>query len=102
MSIAEAEPQATLGEILLLEFMLPRGFTLRSLSGATGITEEVITEVIEGTRSMNKELSGKLGQAFGESAEFWERLATTVSWTERMRLRSKYDSTIRVDVGREY
>jgi plasmid maintenance system antidote protein VapI len=94
-----AEMKTSVGEILVFEYMVPRGLTITTLSLLSGISKQSLVGLIEGTVGMNYDISTRLANALGESSNFWEKLAETVSWTERQRCRSKMDAKLKAEKG---
>jgi HTH-type transcriptional regulator/antitoxin HigA len=61
------------GRILKLE-LEARGWTQRDLAAILGRPEQVISEIITGSKQITPETSVELSQAFGTSPEFWHNL----------------------------
>ena len=59
------------GEILLEEFMKPRGLTQRRLADHLGCDVKVINRIVNGQTVVTPEMALKLGAAFQTSPEFW-------------------------------
>ena len=51
-----------------------RGWTQGDLAAILGRPEQVINEIISGSKPITPETSIELGQAFGTSPEFWHTL----------------------------
>ena len=61
----------TPGEILLEEYLKPKGLTAEALAEGLGVGVGEVREVLEGRREIAEELSERLGRFFGQSAGFW-------------------------------
>ena len=64
------------GEILLEEFLTPRGMTEVALSEKLEIPVERLNSIITGKRSVTPQTAVLLGRFFGTTAEFWMTLQT--------------------------
>lgn len=64
------------GEILLEDFMVPRGLTANKLALALRIPSNRLTEIIRGKRAITAETALRLGVYFGTSANLWLNLQT--------------------------
>jgi addiction module HigA family antidote len=62
------------GEILLEEFLKPRGITAYRLSKETNIDQTRISEIIKGKRSISVDSALRFAKFFGNSPEFWINL----------------------------
>jgi addiction module HigA family antidote len=71
MSTSKYLPLIHPGEILLEEFTKPMGFSLASVSRATGIPASRLTEITKCRRSLTAETALRLATFFGTSAAFW-------------------------------
>jgi antitoxin HigA-1 len=69
------------GEVLLEEFMKPKGLTSSALAAKIGVPVNRVSQIIAGKRAVTADTAWKLSKEFG-SAEFW------------MNLQSAYDLTI--------
>ena len=67
----------TAGEILLKEFLEPRGISQTALAKMIGVPSNDIGEVISGKRSITLDLSIRLGQFFEINPLFWINLQNT-------------------------
>jgi antitoxin HigA-1 len=65
------------GEILLEEFLKPKGMTQAKLAELMGVSVKRINLIIVGKRGITAETAVLLGQVFKVSAEFWMLLQTT-------------------------
>jgi addiction module HigA family antidote len=62
---------ATVGEILVEEFMKPMGLTQLALAAAMGVPRKHVNELCKGRRSLTAPSALILARVFGNSAEFW-------------------------------
>ncbi len=62
------------GEMLLEEFLLPMSITKRELARAIGVSEQVISDVIDQRQGMLPAIAVRLAKYFGTSVEFWLHL----------------------------
>ena len=70
MLITTRKP-ATVGEILIEEFMQPMGLTQSVLAGAMGVQRKHVNELCNDRRTMTARTALILARVFGNSAEFW-------------------------------
>lgn len=61
----------TPGEILLEEFLNPRGISQYKLSKDLDIPQTRISQIIKGNRIISTDTAVRLGTYFGNSAKFW-------------------------------
>jgi len=62
---------ATVGEILVEEFMQPMGLTQTALAEAMGVQRKHVNELCNGRRTVTAPTSLILERVFGNSADFW-------------------------------
>jgi addiction module HigA family antidote len=62
---------ATVGEILVEEFMLPMGLTQGSLAEAMGVQRKHVNELCNNRRAVTAPTALILARVFGNSPEFW-------------------------------
>lgn len=62
---------ATVGEILVEEFMRPLGLTQAGLAGAMGVPRKHVNELCNDRRSVTAPTALILSKVFGNSADFW-------------------------------
>jgi addiction module HigA family antidote len=62
---------ATVGEILVEEFMHPLGLTQAALAKAMGVQRKHVNELCNGKRSVTAATALILARVFGNSPEFW-------------------------------
>jgi antitoxin HigA-1 len=62
---------ATVGEILVEEFMLPLGLTQAALAGAMGVQRKHVNELCTDRRNVTAATALILARVFGNSPEFW-------------------------------
>jgi addiction module HigA family antidote len=71
-----ALPPLSPGEVLLEEFMRPKGLTARALAAELGVPGNRISSIVNGSRAITAETAILLGRHFGTSAELWMNLQT--------------------------
>jgi len=62
---------ATVGEILVEEFMKPMALTQLALAAAMGVPRKHVNELCNGRRGLTAPSALILARVFGNSAEFW-------------------------------
>ena len=62
---------ATVGEILVEEFMQPMGLTQAALAEAMGVRRRHVNELCNDRRSVTAPTALILARVFGNSADFW-------------------------------
>lgn len=62
---------ATVGEILVEEFMRPMGLTQGALAEAMGVQRKHVNELCNGRRNMTAPTALILARVFGNSPDFW-------------------------------
>ncbi len=62
---------ATVGEILVEEFIQPMGLTQTSLAAAMGVPRKHVNELCNDRRGIAASTALILARVFGNSAEFW-------------------------------
>jgi addiction module HigA family antidote len=62
---------ATVGEILIEEFMQPMGLTQAALAEAMGVQRKHVNELCNDRRNVTAPTALIFGRVFGNSAEFW-------------------------------
>ena len=62
---------ATVGEILVEEFMHPMGLTQSALAEAMGVQRKHVNELCKNRRSVTAATALILARVFGNSPEFW-------------------------------
>jgi antitoxin HigA-1 len=62
---------ATVGEVLLEEFMEPMGLTQGALAEAMGVPRKHVNELCNDRRSVTVPTALILARVFGNSADFW-------------------------------
>src|SRR5213596_506860 len=66
----------TPGEILLEEFLKPKGITQYRLAKDIGVPPRRINEVVKGQRAITADTALRLGRYFEMTPEFWLNLQT--------------------------
>src|SRR5215467_11356020 len=62
---------ASVGEILVEEFMQPLGLTQGGLAEAMGLPRKNINELCNNRRALTADTALRLARVFGNSADFW-------------------------------
>ena len=62
---------ASVGEILVEEFMLPMGLTQSALAEAMGVQRKHVNELCNGRRGVTASTALILATVFGNTPEFW-------------------------------
>src|SRR5207253_9736277 len=62
---------ASVGEILVEEFMEPLGLTQGELAEAMGVQRKHVNELCNGRRAITADTALMLARVFGNTAEFW-------------------------------
>jgi len=62
------------GEILVQEFLVPRGLSQTTLANTLGIRITRVNEIAKGKRRITPETAWMFAGAFGTSPEFWMNL----------------------------
>jgi antitoxin HigA-1 len=70
MLITKRKP-ATVGEILVEEFMLPLELTQGALAAAMGVQRKHVNELCNNRRNVTAPTALILARVFGNSADFW-------------------------------
>jgi antitoxin HigA-1 len=70
MLVTKRKP-ATVGEILIEEFMEPMGLTQAALAEAMGVPRKHVNELCNERRAVTAPTALILARVFGNSAEFW-------------------------------
>lgn len=68
---------STPGEILLEEFLEPRGISQYRLAKAIHKPQSAISDIVHGRRAISTEMACLLAMALGTSPQFWLNLETT-------------------------
>ena len=64
----------TPGEILLEEYLKPRGISQTAMARAIGVAPRAINEIVHARLSITPAMSLRFGAFFGQSDEFWHGL----------------------------
>ena len=62
------------GEILLDEFLTPKGITQYRLAKGISVPQRRISEIVHGRRAITADTALRLGRFFGMKAQFWINL----------------------------
>ncbi|HIA14935.1 MAG TPA: addiction module antidote protein, HigA family [Nitrospirales bacterium] len=62
------------GEILLDEFLTPKGITQYRLAKDISVPQRRISEIVHGRRAITADTALRLGRFFGMKAQFWINL----------------------------
>jgi addiction module HigA family antidote len=69
--LATKRKPASVGEILVEEFMEPIGLTQRALAEAMGVQRKHVNELCNGRRAVTAPTALILARVFGNSPDFW-------------------------------
>lgn len=84
MDTRTAEP-TTVGEMLLEEFMLPKGLSLDKLAADLGITLQSFDSILSNEGVLSDEEVRRLGDYLGTGGDFWQNLRDShLRWRQRM------------------
>jgi addiction module HigA family antidote len=72
--IATKRKPASVGEILVEEFMEPFGLTQQNLADAMGVERKHVNQLCNNRREVTVPTALILGRVFGNSPEFWLNL----------------------------
>lgn len=75
---------ATVGEILVEEFIQPLGLTQTSLAAAMGVPRKHVNELCNDRRSVTASTALILARVFGNSADFWLNVQRRIDLWEAM------------------
>jgi len=78
------------GEILLEEFMKPRGITQYRVAKDIHVSPRRINEIVKGLRAVSADTALRLGRYFGVAPQFWLNLQSSYDLeaeSERLKLR---------------
>jgi addiction module HigA family antidote len=70
MPMTKRKP-ATVGEILVKEFIRPLGLTQAALAEAMGVQRKHVNELCNGRRNVTEATALILARVFGNSPDFW-------------------------------
>lgn len=62
------------GEVLLADFLVPRGISQYRLAKDVGVPQRRISEIVQGKRGITADTALRLGRFFAMEAEFWLNL----------------------------
>ena len=69
--LATKRKPASVGEILIEEFMVPLGLTQGALAEAMGVQRKHVNELCNGRRKVTAATALILARVFGNSPDFW-------------------------------
>jgi len=75
------------GEILLEEFLIPKGITQATLAQKLGWTKAKLNELINGKRGITADSALDLAKILGTSAKLWMNLQATYDLDRALKLR---------------
>lgn len=61
----------SIGEVLLRQFMMPRRISKTTLSEETGVSRELIGNIIKGIEPMNEVVAYRISKYFGVPVDYW-------------------------------
>jgi addiction module HigA family antidote len=59
------------GEVLRLDFLEPMGVSVYRLAKETGVTQQHLGRIVNGTRGISADVALRLARFFGTSAKVW-------------------------------
>ena len=62
------------GEILLEEYLKPKGISQNAMARAIGVASRAVNEIVLGRRSITPRMSIRFGAFFGQPDQFWHGL----------------------------
>ncbi len=62
------------GEILIQEFLKPKGISQTAFAKHVGFSVQCINEIVRGKRGITPDTAWRFAQAFGTTPEFWMNL----------------------------
>jgi|SRR2546430_14084304 len=83
MIVTKRKP-ATVGEILLYEFIEPLGLTQGELAEAMGVPRKHVNELCNHRRAITADTALILARVFGNGAEFWLNLQRRIDLWEAL------------------
>ena len=84
MMLTTKRKPATVGEILVEEFMQPMALTQVALAEAMGVPRKHVNELCNDRRSVTAPTALILARAFGNSPEFWLNVQRRIDLWEAM------------------
>lgn len=85
------------GEVLLEEFMKPRGITQYRVAKDIHVSARRINEIVHGSRAVSADTALRLGRYFGVAPQFWLNLQAGYDLeVERERLKARLEREVLV------
>ena len=85
------------GEILLEEFLVPRGISQYRLAADITVPPRRINEIVLGKRAISPDTALRLSRYFGLSEQFWINLQTRFDLeTEKDKLAGRLEKEVRI------
>jgi addiction module antidote protein, HigA family len=83
MAVTTRKP-ATVGDILLYEFLEPAGLRINDLADMLNVHRNTISALVNNNRRLTVDIAFRLAKTFETSVEFWLNLQTNVDiWEVR-------------------
>ncbi|MCX2946526.1 HigA family addiction module antitoxin, partial [Rahnella perminowiae] len=83
MAVTTRKP-ATVGDILLYEFLEPTGLRINDLADMLNVHRNTISALVNNNRKLTVDIAFRLAKTFETSVEFWLNLQTHVDiWEVR-------------------
>ncbi len=83
-----------LGEILLEEFLQPKGISQHAMARAIGVPLRAINEIVLGKRAITPAMSIRFGVFFGQSDTIWHGIQVECDFRALARKRKQLVSSI--------
>lgn len=69
---------ASVGDILLYEYLIPTGMKINELSELLGVHRNTISSLVNNNRKLSIDMAFKLAKAFDTSLQFWINLQQAI------------------------
>lgn len=69
---------ASVGDILMYEYLIPTGMKIHELAELLGVHRNTISSLVNNNRKLSVDMAFKLAKAFGTSKQFWINLQQAV------------------------
>ena len=75
-------PNVHPGEVLLEEFLIPKGLSQNALARSIGVPPRRVNEIVLGKRAVTADTALRLAHYFGTSEQFWMALQASFDLEE--------------------
>lgn len=86
---------ASVGDVLLYEYLIPAGMKINELSELLGVHRNTVSALVNNNRKLSMDMAFKLAKAFDTSKEYWINLQQAVDVWE-----VKSDPRIQEEISR--